>query len=141
MALCTECGTEVEPGSKRGRRCADCHAEYMREWHYQRNAEVRDLLIAEKARRRCEWEGGCQFNVTRPIHLGFDHLPGHEKSFELGKAQMLGKTVEEVQTELAKCQVLCHNHHAEMTALRGKLSVALRAEIEMQVRNEETEHA
>jgi hypothetical protein len=108
MALCTECGTEVEQGSKRG--------------------------------RRCEWDGGCQFQARRPIHLGFDHLPGHEKSFELGKAQMLGKTVEEVRAELAKCQVLCHNHHAETTALRGKMSVALRAEIELQ-RDSEDEHA
>lgn len=131
MPVCKTCSKEIE-SSSRGRSCPDCHAAYMRDWHYNRNAEVRDLLIAEKIRRGCEWPDGCEFGVSRAIHLSWDHLPGETKTFELGKAQMLRKSVEEVWAEMAKCQVLCHNHHFEMTALRSKNSVALRAEAAQQ---------
>lgn len=48
--------------------------------------------------------------------LHFDHLPGHEKLFDLGRCG--GKSWTTLQSEMKKCEVVCANCHAVRTAER-----------------------
>ncbi len=54
--------------------------------------------------------------MEHPHALQFDHLPGTAKAFELGTSS--SRTLEAIEAELAKCQVLCANCHAVTTAER-----------------------
>jgi hypothetical protein len=62
--------------------------------------------------RRCEWEG-C--TVDDPDMLVFDHLRPEEKLEEVSR--MAGQTysLETLKAEVAKCRVLCANHHQKHT--------------------------
>lgn len=48
--------------------------------------------------------------------LQFDHLPEHEKGFEVSRR--VGKAWETVLAEISKCEVVCASHHAIRTHSR-----------------------
>lgn len=50
---------------------------------------------------------------THPACLGFHHIDKKTKLFNIGEAPRIGKTIEQVAKEMAKCQLLCHNCHAK----------------------------
>lgn len=62
--------------------------------------------------KQCEWEG-C--TVCDPDMLVFDHLRPEEKRGALSR--MVGQTygLETIKAEVAKCRVLCANHHQKHT--------------------------
>ena len=85
-----------------------------------RTAEARDqkrrLFNHAMANRKlalgcadCGWRG-------HPAALEFDHLPGFVKRFQISRAQ--SHNVQTVLEEIAKCEVICANHHAIRTAER-----------------------
>lgn len=57
----------------------------------------------------------CGYNAHSEA-LDCDHLPGTEKLFELSKCGLY--TLEEVEQELQKCEVVCANCHRVRTAQR-----------------------
>lgn len=54
------------------------------------------------------------------IVLDFDHLPEHEKHFEVSRAVTAStRSWQSIEREIAKCEVVCANCHRRRTARRG----------------------
>ena len=53
-----------------------------------------------------------------PDALGFDHLPEHEKEYDVSRLISWDKDIEVILNEIAKTEVVCHNCHAIRTARR-----------------------
>ncbi|HEX8500336.1 MAG TPA: hypothetical protein VF659_07070 [Pyrinomonadaceae bacterium] len=60
----------------------------------------------------CEWEG-C--TVSDPDMLVLDHLNPHEKRGHVSTMVHGSFSLKTVQAEVAKCRVLCANHHQKHT--------------------------
>jgi hypothetical protein len=92
--------------------------------HYRRNPRrnyARNRAKSESNRRwlyeylktkQCEWEG-C--TVNDPDMLVFDHLRPEEKRGELSRMANATYSLETIKAEVAKCRVLCANHHQKHT--------------------------
>lgn len=92
--------------------------------HYKRNPRRNYERNREKARsnrgwlyeylktKRCEWEG-CDIND--PDMLVFDHLRPEEKRGEVSRMAHQTYSLETLKAEVAKCRVLCANHHQKHT--------------------------
>lgn len=76
-----------------------------------RHAErVRQLIADERAKRgnRCQWPG-CNWSAT----LHWHHRNANEKAFNIkAGAGSLRRSLGAVRAELAKCDLLCPNHHS-----------------------------
>ena len=60
-------------------------------------------------------EAGCFYcNENEPCCLSFHHRNPSQKVF--GVANFIGRTIEELDTEIAKCAVLCENCHRKVHA-------------------------
>lgn len=73
----------------------------------------------------------CGYNLY-PESLDFDHLPGFEKHKGIGALIRDNASIEKIEAEIAKCQVLCANCHRHITRTRrltkswqGKLEGAI----------------
>lgn len=62
--------------------------------------------------KRCEWEG-C--TIDDPDMLVLDHLNPSEKRLEVSRMVGCSYSLKAIQTEVAKCRVLCANHHQKHT--------------------------
>ena len=62
--------------------------------------------------KKCVWEG-C--TVSDPDMLEFDHLNPEEKRLPVSLMANSSYSLESVQEEVAKCRVLCANHHQKHT--------------------------
>jgi hypothetical protein len=62
--------------------------------------------------KRCEWEG-C--TVSDPDMLVFDHLNPGEKRDHVSSMAHNSWGLKSIQAEVAKCRVLCANHHQKHT--------------------------
>lgn len=62
--------------------------------------------------KQCEWEG-C--TVNDPDMLVLDHLNPHEKRDHVSTMVHGSFSLKTVQEEVAKCRVLCANHHQKHT--------------------------
>lgn len=51
--------------------------------------------------------------------LDFDHLPQFEKSFELKAAGSKDKSIEQIDAEIAKCELVCANCHRHRGYIRN----------------------
>jgi hypothetical protein len=103
--------------------CRPCKREIGNE-HYKRNPRRNYKRNRDKARsnrrwlyeylktRRCEWEG-C--DVDDPDMLVFDHLRPEEKRSEVSRMAQQTYSLETLKAEVAKCRVLCANHHQKHT--------------------------
>lgn len=57
---------------------------------------------------------------TNPEVLEFDHLPGFEKRFEIGRAVTAStRSWTLILTEIAKCEVVCANCHRKRSNRRS----------------------
>jgi hypothetical protein len=55
-----------------------------------------------------------------PIVLEFDHLPGCEKKFEIGRAVASStRSWKQIQQEIDKCEIVCANCHKRRTSKRA----------------------
>ena len=84
--------------------------------NYERTREyrMRNLrwLYEYLRTKQCEWEG-C--TVDDPDMLVFDHLNPHEKRDHVSTMAHSSWSLKSVQEEVAKCRVLCANHHQKHT--------------------------
>ena len=103
--------------------CRPCKREIDNE-HYKRNPRRNYRRNREKAlsnsrwlyeylkTKRCEWEG-C--DVDDPDMLVFDHLRPEEKRGDLSRMAHQTYSLETIKAEVAKCRILCANHHQKHT--------------------------
>jgi len=135
MKKCCKCGEskyENEFGLQRkykkdgtrkslGRRseCKICYNAYMRE--YLSGRESHKTLVKKHKQEKCDFvsnlklEFGCvkcgYKKCARALH--FHHLDKETKDFEISWATFRGVSIEKLEKEIAKCQLLCSNCHAE----------------------------
>ena len=103
--------------------CRDCKRTFDRELYqknprrnYERNKanthRNRLWLYEFLKNKRCEWEG-CA--IDDPDMLVLDHLNPSEKRLEVSRMVGCSYSLKAVQAEVAKCRVLCANHHQKHT--------------------------
>jgi hypothetical protein len=105
------------------RYCRACKKEIDQEYNrrnprrnYGRTREYRlrnqKWLYEYLRTKQCEWEG-C--TVNDPDMLVFDHLNPHEKRDHVSTMANNSWGLKSIQDEIAKCRVLCANHHQKHT--------------------------
>lgn len=98
--------------------------------HYQNNKELYKARAREsKARmvmRNQSHVWGYLFihpcvdcGEANPIVLDFDHLDAETKLLEISKLVSRGYSINAIDAEIAKCEVVCANCHRKRTARRG----------------------
>lgn len=108
-------------------RCRSCKATYYKENRsrlypmikaHGRAARkaARDFLLKYKQDHPCE-----RCPESDPVALDFHH-PDGEKEFAIANAVTLGKSIENLKKEIAKCHVLCSNCHRKFHAGRFVLA-------------------
>ena len=84
--------------------------------NYERNkakAHSNRLWLNEYLKtKQSEWEG-C--TVNDPDMLVFDHLHPKDKRAEVSSMVQRTYSLETIKTEVAKCRILCANHHQKHT--------------------------
>ncbi|MFL6207820.1 MAG: hypothetical protein ACJ74W_03180 [Pyrinomonadaceae bacterium] len=103
--------------------CRPCKRAIDNE-HYQRNPRrnyERNKVNIHRNRmwlhdflktKCCEWEG-C--SVNDPDMLVFDHIEPNEKRHYVSSMVAASFSLKSIQAEVAKCRVLCANHHQKHT--------------------------
>lgn len=103
--------------------CRSCKKSIDREHylrHPRRNFERNRQYALRNVRwlydylrtKQCEWEG-C--TVSDPDMLVFDHLDPREKVGHVSAMAHSSWGLKSLQEEVAKCRVLCANHHQKHT--------------------------
>lgn len=109
------------------------HDAYSKAW-YARRRETHKLLQhkTRDARRRENYEyiktakatpcADC--HIQYPAHImQFDHLPGNKKVASISR--MRSWSIQRITDEIAKCEVVCANCHADRTYQRRITEVQL----------------
>lgn len=117
MKKCSRCGNPAKEGDY---YCASCRRDYAKE-HYQKNKEK---YVASK---KSQVEKGRSFiwgylsthpcvlcGEEDPLVLEFDHL--QDKEFCISRGLGDAYSIDRLQKEIEKCQVLCANCHKRKTA-------------------------
>ena len=55
---------------------------------------------------------------TSDWKMEFDHLPEYKKLFTIGGNGARDKSLEQIQAEMDKCEIVCRNCHADRTYWR-----------------------
>ena len=102
--------------------CKDCRRIYDKERH--KRYKVKRLKLNEDAivsQREFIWNyllnnpcSSC--GETDPLVLDFDHLDSKSKSFNVSSAGQTRYSLNTLEVEIKKCQVLCSNCHRRKTA-------------------------
>ena len=123
-AVCRLCGenkdTSEFPADKKYKtghstRCRACSRQLMSESRKSgkqtTNNRKRDII------REAKSQPCADCGVAYPYYvMDLDHLPGHEKSFQLGK--YMQHTLAAIVDELKKCEAVCANCHRIRTHTR-----------------------
>lgn len=105
-------------------RCKECHSVYRKQ-HYQANREKYLAKIKVKKQEQKNrlkeflWNYKLAHPCVRcgesdPIVLEFDHL--EDKQLNIARVGSQGWSIEKLEEEISKCQVLCANCHRKKTA-------------------------
>lgn len=132
MKRCYRCRQEKPPeafsvnrsrSDGKNSQCRTCQAE-LRKTHYEANKQ--QALDRVKARRvelrRRMWEYKAihpcvDCGESNPIVLEFDHLG--DKVLDVTKMVWRGISWKRIEAEIAKCDIVCANHHKIRTWERG----------------------
>jgi hypothetical protein len=86
----------------------------------QTNSKIKMRLREHKIGKSCV---DCGY-MGHPVALDFDHLPGEQKSFNIGQAvKQKGMTTERLDAELQKCELVCANCHRIRTLVRDAQTI------------------
>jgi Zn finger protein HypA/HybF involved in hydrogenase expression len=94
---------------------------------YQRHKEMHLFQIKTKTAYRRKYVVEYKQNnptckdcgIDYPSYvLDFDHLPQFEKSFPLSSSGVKNRSIESINAEIAKCEIVCSNCHRHRTAIR-----------------------
>lgn len=102
--------------------CKECHREYTK-GHYYSNKEYYLLKGSKQRIRKSEYirnfrDKPCtDCGQTFPYYMmEFDHRDPEDKKFSI--ARMNAYSWKQINDEIAKCDIVCANHHRERTHLR-----------------------
>ena len=84
----------------------------MAAYQAEARAAKRSAVAAIKLERGC---ADCGYN-THPAALDFDHL--QDKTFAISRMVGKRRTMEDIMTEIEKCEVVCANCHRIRTDAR-----------------------
>ena len=114
--------------------CRNCQKEYQQKWYeghkdtHLANVQSRKVEARQEARQfvlEYLYSHPCsKCGETDPIVLEFDHIRGKEE--EIARLITNGASIDRLEKEMRRCQVLCSNCHRRKTAkeqgwFRGKL--------------------
>lgn len=121
-SICRVCRSEYVNTQQKLKRQTDTSYRYKLRKTYLKGKKKRVEYVANY-----KIEQGCKdCGVTYPGEpwlLEFDHL--HSKSFDISTGVRSARPQSEIDTEIAKCDVLCLICHRRRTAKRGKYGVAI----------------
>jgi hypothetical protein len=128
MRECYTCKKPYEDFGVRRPICRKCKKVYDRNYHANRSVESKQRKQELQKIRRAkikQWvhdyrvKHGCtDCGQTDFRVLEFDHLPGHDKEFNISDAMATGYGKEKILTEIKKCDVVCSNCHRIRTYQR-----------------------
>ena len=115
---------EVMTGNKL--RCKSCNREYQKKWRLQ-NIDIQRQRVRENNKRlkmrNMEYvcnilsKSGCVIcGESDPVVLDFDHITGFIKEDTISNLIKRNASIENIQLEIDKCQILCANCHRRKTA-------------------------
>lgn len=134
LKVCAKCGDLAEHSLRSSGRpyawCMECQRTYSKR-HYQENRRAHLDRRAENARRQRQEmrvfiqgqkAGPClDCSKSFPYYvMQFDHRPGEEKIFDIADAVRLRVSMADLIAEIAKCDPVCANCHAERTHARSR---------------------
>jgi hypothetical protein len=116
---CSKCGkkkalSSFQIAKRTGRtpsregRCKSCVSDIKKNEHLTKNQEVRLFIYNYKRTHPCKVCGETDVEM-----LEFDHA--HSKKFDISNGVAKGVSMHLLKKELAKCVVLCSNHHRKKT--------------------------
>lgn len=137
MKVCTRCGPPAQPienfairNRARGTRqyiCRDCQNEYVRaHYHANRAAYIEKARVRNTEQIRINADFMIAYLGNHPcvdcgesdiIVLEFDHL--RDKVADVSVLARGGYSIETIQKEIDKCEVVCANCHRRRTAKRA----------------------
>lgn len=106
QSYCRACKKKID--SEHNRRNPRRNYDRTREYSLRNKRWLYEYLST----RRCEWEG-C--DVSDPDMLVLDHLNPREKRGHVSSMVHSSWGLKSIQEEVAKCRVLCANHHQKHT--------------------------
>jgi hypothetical protein len=119
--------TEFNPKGKSGCQgyCKPCHAAWKKDYYQKHRAEYIERALAQKAKLRDVLRAAknrpCQDcgKEYPPYVLDFDHREGEQKLFNVSSLNAhRWVSVRQLETEIAKCDLVCANCHRERTHQR-----------------------
>jgi hypothetical protein len=128
MRTCSTCKNEYENYGQRCSLCRPCKRAYDKQWYAKqskaskrrkqdlqniRRETTRDWVRDYRKNKGCKDCGTDDFRV-----LEFDHLPEHEKEFNVADGVAIGYGKEKILKEMEKCEVVCANCHRIRTHQR-----------------------
>jgi hypothetical protein len=109
---CDECKkpifTPVRPW-RGAKLCFNCHATVKKDISPELTAYIKDV-----------YSRGCVFCGIKHGNFHLDHINMFTKINSVGSMMDMGESAEVIIAEVAKCQLLCVNCHALVTAFEGK---------------------
>ena len=107
---------ELSNGRARDFRHVQSHAMWMARVASEERAilDHLEVVVAEAKNAPCKDCG----KTYAPHVMQFDHLDPKTKSFSIGQFRTLFPSVEILRAEIAKCELVCANCHAERTQRR-----------------------
>lgn len=95
--------------------CADCGFQHGGERKVkQQRADINKFIREAKTKPCTDCKG-----VFPPICMDFDHLPEHDKKFNISQSNSYDEA--DIRSEIEKCEVVCSNCHRIRTADRHLL--------------------
>lgn len=130
MDSCSECGTStVEFHYQNKKKCKLCVSKYKARWHQKNKERLRkSRKIACKKYREKRWKelqdmvnsikaapcSDCRVSYS-PWIMQFDHLDGKAKIDNVASMIHDLKSEAAILNEIAKCELVCANCHADRT--------------------------
>lgn len=94
--------------------------KYSKDW-YARNTDQHVQLVRDRKKKLRQWmldkknELFCiQCKENHPACLEFHHRDSDQKDFNISTAVANGLSIDNIEKEIAKCDVLCSNCHRKL---------------------------
>jgi len=113
MKKCSKCESSTNKFPKMGTKCQPCVNLVGREGKNRKFELIRRYL--QKYKKQPCMDCG---NEYPPYVMDFDHRPGETKVFNISRFMRENRSLEQVQEEIAKCDLVCANCHRIRTFTR-----------------------
>jgi len=94
--------------------CRQAYNAYRQAYQRKRRAEVNEIKLAAGCM-------DCGYS-EHAVALDFDHLPQYEKVMSIANMIANSRTRKSIETEMAKCEIVCANCHRVRTKSRYEVS-------------------